>query len=123
VRYAIVPIFPLLLSTTIAWGAPAAPPLLPPLLPPSSPYAATTAGQFVTLCKADQGGCADIVGNVLMDKIQYSPTSHICLPGVNYADGVVPWLAAHPETANMPTADGIYLALTTIYKCGPPNNY
>ena len=116
-RYAIASIFPLLLSTAIAWSAPAAP------LPPSSPYAATNAGQFVTLCKADQGGCADIVGNALMDKIQYSPTSHICLPGVNYADGVAPWLAAHPETANMPVEDGIYLALTSIYKCGPPNNY
>jgi hypothetical protein len=119
VRYAIIPISALLLSTVTAWSAPTA----PAPLPPSSPYAATTAGQFVALCKGDQGGCADIVGNVLMDKIQYSPTSGICLPGVNYADGVAPWLQAHPETATMSVEDGVYLALTTIYKCGPPNNY
>ena len=120
-RYAIAPVFSLLLSTAAAWSAPAAP--VPTTLPPSSPYAATTAGQFAASCKGDRGGCADLVGNVLMDKIQYSPTSHICLPGVNYADGVAPWLLAHPETANMPTAAGIYLALTSIYKCGAPNNY
>jgi hypothetical protein len=42
---------------------------------------------------------------------------------VNYANGVAPWLLAHPETANMPAADGIYLALTSLYKCGAPNNY
>jgi hypothetical protein len=120
-RTAIVPAFPLLLSTAIAWSAPAAPVPAPPS--PASLYAAATAGQFAVQCKSDQGSCADIVGNVLMDKINYSPTSHICLPGVNYAEGVAPWLLAHPETANMPAADGIYLALTSIYKCGAPNNY
>ena len=120
-RTAIVPAFPLLLSTAIAWGAPAAP--APAPQSPASLYAAATAGQFAVQCKSDQSSCADIVGNVLMDKINYSPTSHICLPGVNYAEGVAPWLLAHPETANMPAADGIYLALTSIYKCGAPNNY
>jgi hypothetical protein len=49
--------------------------------------------------------------------------SHICLPGISYAGAVAPWLRAHPETTNMPAEDGIYLALTNIYKCGPPNNY
>jgi hypothetical protein len=92
------------------------------ILPPSSPYTATTAGQFATACQSDQGGCADIVGNVLMNKIQYSPTSYICLPDVNYTNKVAPWLMAHPETANMPVSDGIYLALTTIYRCGAPGN-
>jgi hypothetical protein len=118
-KRAIIPVFSLLLSTASAWSAPAA----PAPLAPASPYTAMTAGQFAASCKGDQGGCADVVGNVLMDKIQYSPTSHICLPGVNYADGVMPWLLAHPETANMSAADGIYLALTSIYKCGAPNNY
>jgi hypothetical protein len=121
VRTAIVTVFPLLLSTAAAWSAPSAP--VPSALPPSSPYEAATAGQFAADCRSDQGGCADLVGNVLMDKINYSPTAHICLPGVNYANGVAPWLLAHPETANMPAADGIYLALTSLYKCGAPNNY
>jgi hypothetical protein len=116
-RITIAPIVPLLFSTAIAWSAP------PASAPPASLYAAATAGQFAAQCKSDQGSCADIVGNVLMDKVNYSPTANICLPGVNYADGVAPWLLAHPETANMPAADGIYLALTSLYKCGAPNNY
>ena len=89
----------------------------------TSPYTATTAKEFADACKQDQSSCSAMVGQVLMDRIQFSPTSHICLPGVSYANGVGPWLAAHPEAANMSSRDGIYLALTTIYKCGPPNNY
>jgi hypothetical protein len=89
----------------------------------NSPYAATTAKEFADACKLDQSSCSAMVGQVLMDRIQFSPTSHICLPDVTYADGIGPWLATHPAAANMSVGDGIYLALTTVYKCGPPNNY
>jgi hypothetical protein len=89
----------------------------------NSPYSAATAGQFADACKTDPSSCAAMVGQVLMDRIQFSPTSRICLPGVTYAGAVGPWLATHPEAAQMPTGDGIYLALTTIYKCGSPNDY
>ena len=47
----------------------AAPPAPSTGLATSAPYAATTAGQFAASCKQDQGGCTDIIGNVLMDKI------------------------------------------------------
>ena len=89
----------------------------------NSPYTATTAKDFANACKQDQSSCSAMVGQVLMDRIQFSPTSHICLPGVTYANAVGPWLASHPDAANMSSRDGIYLALTTIYKCGAPNNY
>jgi hypothetical protein len=89
----------------------------------NSPYSAATAGEFANACKTDPSSCAAMVGQVLMDRIQFSPTSHICLPGVTYANAVGPWLAVHPEAAQMRTGDGIYLALTTIYKCGAPTNY
>jgi hypothetical protein len=89
----------------------------------NSPYNAATAKEFAQACKQDQSSCSSMVGQVLMDRIQFSPTSHICLPGVAYAGAVGPWLDAHPQAANMTARDGIYLALTTIYKCGPPNNY
>lgn len=89
----------------------------------NSPYTANTAKDFADACKTDQSSCSAMVGQVLMDRIQFSPTSHICLPGVTYANAVGPWLANHPEAANMNPRDGIYLALTTIYKCGSPNNY
>lgn len=89
----------------------------------NSPYSAATAGEFATACKTDPSSCAAMVGQVLMDRIQFSPTSHICLSGVAYANAVGSWLAEHPEAARMRTSDGIYLALTTVYKCGSPNNY
>lgn len=90
---------------------------------PDSPYAAATAGQFAAACEKDQASCVGRIGNVLMSRILGSGSSHICLPGISYANAVAPWLNAHPEDANMSADDGISLALTTIYKCGPPNNY
>ena len=89
----------------------------------NSPYTATTGGQFVAGCKKDESSCVAMIGNVLMDKIQFSPTSHICLPEITYGNAVAPWLAAHPETAGMNVEDAIFLAISTLYKCGPPNNY
>lgn len=90
--------------------------------PSSSPYTASTAKDFAQACKQDQSSCSSMVGQVLMDRIQFSPTSHICLPGITYANAVGPWLDARPDAANMSARDGIYLALTTIYRCGSPTN-
>jgi hypothetical protein len=90
--------------------------------PSNSPYTAATAKDFAEACKQDQSSCSSMVGQVLMDRIQFSPTSHICLPGINYASAVGPWLDARPDATNMNARDGIYLALTTIYKCGSSNN-
>jgi hypothetical protein len=89
----------------------------------NSPYAVNTAGEFAQACKSDASSCSSMVGEVLLDRMQFSPTSHICLSGLSYADAVAPWIAAHPQAAQMPTRDGIYLALTDLYKCGRPNNY
>ena len=94
-----------------------------PLASDSSPYAAATASQFAAACEHDQASCAGRVGGVLMSRILSAPSTHICLPGISYARAVGPWLKQHPEAASMNADDGIYLALTTIYKCGPPNNY
>lgn len=88
-----------------------------------SPYTATTAKGFADSCQADSSSCAAMVGEVLMDRIQLSSTTHICLPGISYANAVGPWLESHPEAASLSASDGIYAALTAIYKCGPPNNY
>jgi len=89
----------------------------------NSPYNAKTAKEFAEACRLDESSCSAMVGQVLMDRMQFSPTSHLCLPGVTYANAVGPWLANHPDAANMSARDGIYLALTTMYRCGAPNNY
>lgn len=85
------------------------------------PFTAETAGEFVRVCISDNPSCADVIGVSLMNKIDFARTSRICLPGTDYAGGVVRWLSAHPETASMSTADGIFLALKTIYACGGPH--
>lgn len=102
-------------------GAP--PPSSPPPGGALSPYVAVTAGDFAAGCKIDHSSCAAMVGEVLMNRVQFSPTSHICLPGVNYADGVASWLDTHAAAKTMRAHDGIYLAITTLYRCGAPNNY
>jgi hypothetical protein len=133
--------------TLLAGGAQAAPPhsptaaalpsppgaATPAVTPPAasrflgngsgSPYVANNAGEFAQACKGDASSCSSMVGQVLLDRMQFSPTSHICLSGLSYAEAVAPWIAAHPQVAQMPARDGIYLALTDLYKCGRPNNY
>jgi len=89
----------------------------------TSPFAAATAGDFAASCEKDQASCTARIGAVVMSRVLAPPAAHICLPGISYAGAVAPWLRDHPETATMKAEDGIYLALTTIYKCGPPNNY
>ena len=89
-----------------------------------SPYTAKTAGQFAADCQKDEASCASIIGDVLMARIQFfSPTSHICLPDEDYAAPVPTWLQAHPAAASMSVEDGVFAALSEIYRCGPPNNY
>jgi hypothetical protein len=116
--------------STLAMASPAraAPSQAPSGAPPvtsgelDSPYAARTAAEFVSACNSNQVGCDGKVADVLMSR-QFSSTAHICLSGPSYADAVAPWLKAHPEMASMSAEDAIFLALKSIYKCGPPNNY
>lgn len=86
-----------------------------------SPFLAATAGEFAAVCQKSQGGCADVIGEVVLDRILYSPASRVCLPDENYPDKVPSWLLAHPETSKMAALDGIYLAITNLYRCEAAN--
>ena len=86
-----------------------------------SPFLAATAGEFAAICQKSQGGCADVIGEVVLDKILYSPAAHVCLPDANYPDKVPSWLLAHPETSKLAAQDGIFLAITNLYRCEPAN--
>ena len=112
--------FPILALAMTQEPALAADPLTPPSL---LPYAARTAGEFAQLCSRGEASCADVIGETLMDKISFSPTSGLCLPSVDYTQNVAAWLRAHPETAKMATEDGIYLALKALYPCGGKTDY
>jgi hypothetical protein len=92
-------------------------------LPASArPLTAKTAGEFATDCLSDETDCASVIGKSLMDNMELARALDICLPGADYAHGVVIWLNAHPEAAPMRTEDGIFLALKTIYACHGAND-
>jgi hypothetical protein len=102
-------------------GPPAPAPMTAPTsltggIPPSV-YSSANVGQFLVVCGSDQGGCADEVGNALINKMVFDGTANICLPGPDYAGAAIKWLGAHSETHNMPTEDGIYMALQKVYAC------
>ena len=80
-------------------------------------YSSTTVSDFVNACKNSQEGCNDVIGEALMDKMQFDGKSHICLASVSYGDPVPKWLMAHPSTLTMATEDGIYEALKALYPC------
>jgi len=84
---------------------------------PPSVYDSANVAQFLTVCGSDQGGCADEIGNAFTDKMVFDGSANICLPGPDYAGPVLDYLKAHPETHSMPTEDGIYLAIRTVYSC------
>jgi hypothetical protein len=100
-----------------AYSAPAEIPLSSAIHPAPSTFSAPTVGDFLNACSSDQGGCADEVGAALMDKMTLDGTADICLPSTDYAVAVPEWLSSHPETHNMPTEDGIYLTVKTLYPC------
>jgi hypothetical protein len=100
----------------ITTGAGAAPAPSAPLA--NSVYGAPTVGDFLIACRMDQGGCVDEVGTALMNKMDYSGVSKVCIASPNYGNAVPGWLSAHPATSNMATEDGIYLAIKTLYPCG-----
>ena len=104
-----------------ACAAPATPATIPagPVADPSptSVYGAATINGFLAACRTDQGGCMDEVGTALMDKMDYSGTSQVCISSADYGKAVPGWLSTHPQTSNMPTEDGIYLAIKTLYPC------
>jgi hypothetical protein len=85
---------------------------------PPSVYASANVGQFLARCGRDHSGCADEIGNALLEKMVYDGAADICLPGADYTASVLDYLKAHPEAQNMPTEDGIYMAIRKIYACG-----
>ena len=84
---------------------------------PMDVYATATVKDFLAACKSDQSSCIDEVGSALMDKMVLDGKNSICIETVNYGAAVPGWLIAHPQTASMPTEDGIYTALRALYPC------
>jgi hypothetical protein len=81
------------------------------------PFSAATVNDFLLACKIHPNTCIDEVGSALLHKINFNSEPEICPTSVDYAAAVPRWLSAHPETSQMQTEDGIYLALKTLYPC------
>ena len=82
------------------------------------PFSAATVKDYLSACEYHQSTCLSEVGTALMDRVNPSGPTELCLPSASYAFAVPKWLNAHPETFPMPTETGIYLALKNLYPCG-----
>ena len=116
IRRFLVSLFILPLIAAPALSAPAAS-AATPMYKPMDVYATATVKDFLAACKSDQSSCIDEVGSALMDKMVLDGNSSICIETLNYGAAVPGWLIAHPQTASMPTEDGIYTALRALYPC------
>jgi len=81
------------------------------------PFSAVTVGDYLAACKIHPNTCISEVGTALMNKTNFAGAPTICLQSVDYAVPVPKWLSSHPDTRQMPTEDGIYLALKSLYPC------
>jgi hypothetical protein len=85
--------------------------------PYPEPFSAVTVKDYLASCKIHSDTCALEVGNALMDKIDFRGASQVCLNSGYDAHAILDWLISHPETHRMPTEDGIYLAMRSLYPC------
>jgi hypothetical protein len=81
------------------------------------PFSAVTVNDYLAACTIHQNTCISEVGTALLNKIDYEAPPKICISSVDYVAAVPKCLDDHPETSKMPTEDGIYFALKTLYPC------
>ena len=81
------------------------------------PFSAVTVKDYLATCIIHNDTCALEVGNALIDKIDLRGASQVCLNSGYDAHEILDWLISHPETHGMPTEDGIYLAMRSLYPC------
>ena len=86
---------------------------------PSSlrPYSAAVVEDYIAACKFHPDGCAFEIGEALMNKIELRGPAKVCLVSGYEEHVILDWLVSHPDTHQMPTQDGIYLAMKSIYPC------
>jgi len=82
-----------------------------------APFTAATVREFLASCGHDMSQCDYTLRSVLLDRLNGKDATSLCLKGAHYQEPVIAWLKAHPETAPMPTEDGIYTAFKSLYPC------
>jgi hypothetical protein len=82
-----------------------------------APFEAATVSDFLASCGRDTSQCEFKLRLTLLDKLNASGESPICLKDVHTREPVIAWLKTHPETHAMPTEDGIFAAYSSLYPC------
>jgi len=81
------------------------------------PLSALTVSDYLVACEVHQDTCSLKVGNALIDKIDMRGTAQLCLDSGYDVSTILKWLSSHPDTHQLPTEDGIYVALKSLYPC------
>jgi hypothetical protein len=90
---------------------------------PINPGVPPKTGAFLAYCKAGNKGCVDEVADISFAMLVTNATKKEWCPGEETNDvnllthKVVEWLAAHSETVDKATDDGIKMALVQLYPC------
>ena len=86
--------------------------------PPSlRPFYAVTVKDYLDACKVHKDTCSLEVGTALIDKINVPGIAEVCLDSGYDVHAILDWLSLHPETQQLTTGDGIYLAAKSLYQC------
>jgi hypothetical protein len=81
------------------------------------PTSAATVSDYLIACEIHHDTCSLKVGNALVDKIDLQGTAQLCLDSGYDVNAILKWLSSHPDTHQMPTEDGIYVAMKSLYPC------
>jgi hypothetical protein len=98
----------LILVTTSAYSAPQYSP---------RPFSTTVVKDYIASCKIHPVGCSLEMGNALINKIELHGPAQVCLVSGYDEHVIFDWLVSHPDAQQMPTQDGIYLAMKSLYPC------
>jgi hypothetical protein len=82
-----------------------------------APFEALTVDDFLASCGRDTSQCEFKLRLTLLDKLNVSGESSVCLKDVHTREPVITWLKTHPETHALPTEDGIFAAYRSLYPC------
>jgi hypothetical protein len=85
----------------------------------ANPGEASSVGEFLADCQQDRTECDNFEAAIAVTMGSEEPAP-FCLPAPtpdSVWKSIFDWLVAHSETHSMSWADGVYLAMKTLYPC------
>ena len=81
------------------------------------PFSAAIVRDYIAACRIHPQGCSLEIGEALINKIELRGPAQVCLSSGYDEHVILAWLISHPDINQMPTQDGIYLAIKSLYPC------